>query len=50
MAQGSMWWWVIPLAPGVPDEYLRTFTGKEGVLGRWVSTEQHLKPFRKQLG
>jgi pimeloyl-ACP methyl ester carboxylesterase len=65
MAQGSMWWWVLPLAPGVPeilmvgkereflnwffkgpnvgvhgaispdsiDEYLRTFTGKEGVLG-----------------
>jgi len=65
MAQGSMWWWVLPLAPGVPetlmvgkereflnwfykgphvgvhdaispesiDEYLRTFTGVEGVLG-----------------
>jgi len=65
MAQGSMWWWVLPLAPGVPetlmvgkereflnwffegpavaksgaisreavDEYLRTFHGKEGVLG-----------------
>ena len=65
MAQGSMWWWVLPLAPGVPeslmvgkereflnwffegpavakrgaispksvDEYLRTFAGKEGVLG-----------------
>ena len=65
MAQGSMWWWVLPLAPGVPemlmvgkereflnwfykgphvavhdafspeavDEYLRTFTGNEGVLG-----------------
>jgi pimeloyl-ACP methyl ester carboxylesterase len=65
MAQGSMWWWLLPLAPGVPerlivgnerafltwfyegdhvvnhaaitpeavDEYLRTFAGKEGVLG-----------------
>ncbi len=64
MAGGSMWWWILPLAPGVPDvlvvgheeaflrwfsdgaaggpgtfdsdvvaEYLRTFTGTEGVLG-----------------
>lgn len=65
MAQGSMWWWILPLAPGVPEalivgkereflnwffqgpavaradaispdsvaEYLRTFSGKEGVLG-----------------
>jgi pimeloyl-ACP methyl ester carboxylesterase len=65
MAKGSMWWWVLPLAPGVPeallvgkereflnwfyrgdavvkheaippeavDEYLRTFAGREGVLG-----------------
>ena len=65
MAQGSMWWWILPLAPGVSealivgnerafldwfftgdhvvnhaaitpaavDEYLRTFAGKEGVLG-----------------
>ena len=65
MVHGSMLWWVLPLAPGVPeilmvgkereflnwffkgpnvgvhdaispdsiDEYLRTFTGKEGVLG-----------------
>ena len=64
MKQGSMWWWVLPLAPGVPeslvvgheraflnwfydrstfkrdsigpavvDEYLRTFSGSEGVLG-----------------
>jgi pimeloyl-ACP methyl ester carboxylesterase len=65
MAQGSMWWWILPLAPGVPerlivgneraflgwfyegshvvhheafspavvDEYLRTFSGREGVLG-----------------
>ena len=64
MAHGSMWWWILPLAPGVPealivgkereflnwffegpavakagaiapssvDEYLRTFSGKEGVL------------------
>ena len=61
---GSMWWWLLPLAPGVPDslvvgnerafltwfyngatakdneikpaaveEYLRTFQGREGVLG-----------------
>jgi pimeloyl-ACP methyl ester carboxylesterase len=64
MAEGSMWWWILPLAPGVPerlvvgheraflewfydkatmtrssiepgtvDEYLRTFVGREGVLG-----------------
>src|SRR5450631_3819697 len=65
MAQGSMWWWILPLAAGVPealivgneraflnwfysgghvvnhaaitaeavDEYLRTFAGKDGVLG-----------------
>ena len=65
MAQGSMWWWILPLAPGVPqallvgkereflnwfyrgypvakpeaiapeavNEYLRTFSGVEGVLG-----------------
>ena len=64
MREGSMWWWVLPLAPGVPerlvvgherafltwfydkamarreaitdadvDETLRTFAGREGVLG-----------------
>ena len=65
MAKGSMWWWILPLAPGVPerlivgneraflgwfydgeatvnkaafppsvvDEVLRTFAGREGVLG-----------------
>ena len=64
MVRGSMWWWILPLAPGVPerlvvgnerafltwfyegatmhpevftpavvDEYLRTFAGREGVLG-----------------
>lgn len=65
MKQGSMWWWVLPLAPGVPealivgneraflnwfyqgaavgrheafdpaivDEYVRTYSGREGVLG-----------------
>jgi len=64
MAKGSMWWWILPLAPGVSerlvvgnerafltwfyegatakpsaiglpavDEYLRTFAGREGVLG-----------------
>lgn len=64
MKEGSMWWWILPLAPGVPerlvvgnerafltwfydrdtvrqdsiepdtvDEYLRTFSGREGVLG-----------------
>ena len=65
MAHGSMWWWILPLAPGVVerlivgnekaflgwffegdhvvhheafspsvvDEYLRTFSGREGVLG-----------------
>ena len=64
MKDGSMWWWVLPLAPGVPDrlvvgheraflnwffdrftarrqaieaaaedEYVRAFSGREGVLG-----------------
>jgi len=63
MKNGSMWWWILPLAPDVPerlivgnerafvtwfyeryatpdaidtatvDEYLRTFSGREGVLG-----------------
>ena len=64
MKKGSMWWWILPLAPGVPErlvvgherefltwffesavsqpdtipedtiqEYLRTFSGSEGVLG-----------------
>jgi pimeloyl-ACP methyl ester carboxylesterase len=64
MADGSMWWWILPLASGVPErlivgnerafltwfyegatvrpkvfddatvvEYLRTFAGREGVLG-----------------
>ncbi len=64
MREGSMWWWILPLAPGVPerlvvgnerafltwfydkhathresitsadvDEVLRTFAGREGVLG-----------------
>jgi pimeloyl-ACP methyl ester carboxylesterase len=64
MQKGSMWWWILPLAPGVPErlvvgherefltwffefaaarpdaipeettkEYLRTFSGVEGVLG-----------------
>lgn len=64
MAKGSMWWWILPLAPGVPerlivgnerafltwfyegatadptsieprtvDEYLRSFSGREGVIG-----------------
>lgn len=64
MKNGSMWWWILPLAPGVPEglvvgheraflnwfyerstfkrdsiepaavnEYLRTFSGNEGVLG-----------------
>ena len=64
MKSGSMWWWILPFAPGVPErlivgherafltwfyersaarpdaidedtinEYLRTFSGTEGVLG-----------------
>ncbi len=65
MRHGSMWWWILPLAPGVPEtlivgheraflkwfydgsavvnhaafeagvvnEYLRTFSGRKGVLG-----------------
>jgi len=64
MKEGSMWWWILPFAPEIPerlivgnertfltwfyerhvvnkqaltpaavDEYLRTFSGREGVLG-----------------
>jgi pimeloyl-ACP methyl ester carboxylesterase len=64
MVKGSLWWWILPLAPDVPerlivgkerefltwfydtksatagavsaasiDEFLRTFSGREGVLG-----------------
>ncbi len=64
MKEGSMWWWILPLAPGIPerlvvgnerefltwfyeraaarpeaiepatvDEFLRSFSGREGVLG-----------------
>ncbi|MGD0362579.1 MAG: alpha/beta hydrolase [Bryobacteraceae bacterium] len=63
MKEGSMWWWILPLAPDIPErlivgnerafltwfyerhatpsaidtvavnEYLRTFSGREGVLG-----------------
>jgi pimeloyl-ACP methyl ester carboxylesterase len=64
MERGSMWWWILPLAPGVPErlivgnerafltwfydgatarpeaiepeaveEYLRSFSGRTGVLG-----------------
>jgi pimeloyl-ACP methyl ester carboxylesterase len=64
MTKGSLWWWILPLAPDLPerlivgkerefltwfydnksaiqgavspasvDEFLRTFTGREGVLG-----------------
>lgn len=63
MKEGSMWWWILPLAPDIPerlvvgherafltwfyaktayreaissqdvDEILRTFSGREGVLG-----------------
>jgi len=64
MEKGSMWWWILPLAPSVPErlvvgserdfltwfyegatsnlgaidaasvnEYLRTFSGRVGVLG-----------------
>jgi pimeloyl-ACP methyl ester carboxylesterase len=64
MSKGSLWWWILPLAPDVPerlivgkerefltwfydhksaisgavspesvDEFLRTFSGREGVLG-----------------
>jgi pimeloyl-ACP methyl ester carboxylesterase len=32
MAKGSMWWWVLPLAPGVPEALL---VGKEGEFLNW---------------
>ena len=81
MKEGSMWWWMIPLAPGVPerlivgnerafltwfydrhtasrdaistadvDETLRSFAGREGVLGAMgvyraaVTTIQQTEP------
>jgi len=85
MKAGSMWWWIIPLAPDVPerlvvgnerafltwfyegatakpgaftpeivDEYLRTFSGKEGVLGSMgvyraaFKTIEQTEPLMKQ--
>jgi pimeloyl-ACP methyl ester carboxylesterase len=32
MAKGSMWWWVLPLAPGVPEALI---VGKEGEFLNW---------------
>lgn len=88
MSKGSMWWWILPLAPGVPErlvvgrerefltwfydtatakrdaiteadvnEVLRTFAGREGVLGAmgvyraaFTSIEQTEPLTRKLLG
>jgi len=88
MAKGSMWWWLLPLAPGIPerlivgnerafltwfyesatanpkaiapttvDEYLRTFSGREGVLGAmgvyraaFISISQTEPLTRKKVG
>ena len=85
MKDGSMWWWILPLAPGVPErlvvgnerafltwfydgatahreaisdevvnEYLRTFSGREGVLGAMgvyraaFTTIEQTKPLLKK--
>jgi pimeloyl-ACP methyl ester carboxylesterase len=32
MAKGSMWWWILPLAPGVPE---RLIVGKEREFLTW---------------
>lgn len=82
MGKGSMWWWILPLAPDVPerlvvgherafltwffeiaspcfippesvDEYLRSFSGLEGVLGAIgvyraaLKTIEQTEPLRK---
>ena len=85
MKGGSMWWWILPFAPGVPEalivgneraflnwfykgatarpevfttevvnEYLRTFSGREGVLGALgiyraaFSSIEQTEPLEKQ--
>src|ERR1700722_15403156 len=39
MAQGSMWWWVLPLAPGVPETLM---VGKEREFLNWFYKGPHV--------
>ena len=39
MAQGSMWWWILPLAPGVPE---RLIVGNERAFLTWFYQGDHV--------
>jgi len=39
MAQGSMWWWILPLAPGVPE---RLIVGNERAFLTWFFEGDHV--------
>lgn len=41
MAQGSMWWWILPLAPGVPE---RLIVGNERAFLTWFYEGATAKP------
>jgi pimeloyl-ACP methyl ester carboxylesterase len=39
MAQGSMWWWILPLAPGVPEALI---VGNERAFLQWFFAGEHV--------
>jgi pimeloyl-ACP methyl ester carboxylesterase len=39
MAQGSMWWWILPLAPGVPEALIM---GNERAFLEWFFAGEHV--------
>jgi pimeloyl-ACP methyl ester carboxylesterase len=39
MAQGAMWWWILPLAPGVPE---RLIVGNERAFLNWFYEGDHV--------
>ena len=39
MAQGSMWWWILPLAPGVPEALI---VGNERAFLNWFFAGTHI--------
>jgi pimeloyl-ACP methyl ester carboxylesterase len=41
MAHGSMWWWTLPLAPGVPE---RLIVGNERAFLGWFYEGSHVVP------
>ena len=61
MAQGSMWWWILPLAPGVPE---RLIVGAERAFLTWfyegaaahpdvfddATVDEYLRTFRGRTG